>query len=334
MISRSQHPSRWLDIAHGELHVPPPGRDGQSYEAVTARLVRGEEDAQTFLRYRRRPDGGDVTPTGHILDAFIRLAEVPEERFAERVATFANTFGVLGICRHGKPARHGPCLPLQDHEVIFDETKADETGVVTIESWLYIEPLEAWRRYTRQLRAILGVIARLQSDMPGLSDDWATIVAANSPEETADVSDPQEHVLQLPNFRPPSSKFRNAVERVQLEREEIGLALDTWIRYGGITLGVEWSDAPYAEPRLRVDRLAAALAAGLVSAAQGPVYVCSGCGNPFALGEGKKRLPAGKNKWCNQCGRPAMLRAAQQRHYQRSKKSMGVGTDSQIDSQA
>jgi len=304
-----------------------------------------ERDNLSILRYRHRLELGysdGVTPSGRILAEFIRLADVSDDRFASVVFEFASRYGVLGICRHGKPSPHGPCMELQDFSVVEAAMAEQRSNVVTVDGWLYYEPLEAWRRYSRQLRGILGVVARLQAGRPGLPEDWEAIVAGDPPEpEIPKAPDKRftinEHVLGQAEFSLPASRGTGSEKDLMNERHQIALSIETWTRYGGVSLGLNWT--PYqdhAVPYFKLRTLPAALATWLVSVAQGPVYVCSGCCIPFPLGEGKKRLPATRNKWCDAptCGRAAMLRAAARRNYQKRRGSRPGADDSQPDSQA
>jgi hypothetical protein len=337
------HPSSFIDVPRGQLHVPPPGTDGVTYLRPAVRLdVASDADSVPILRYRFDTTGTDwrertVIPAGKILDAFIRLAVVSEEEFPQAVVSFASQYGVLGICKHQKPKGHGPCMQLQDWDVIDAQLKAARSRVAVVTGWINYEPIEAWRRYTRQLRGLMGIIARLQLGATGLAEDWEAVTAGDPPwPEVPEKPTPRftadDHMLGLPDFLPPAGTVDGA-KRLWEERHSAGDAINVWRLYGQVEPRVLWSDNPYARSYFRLGGLPGVLAAWLMAAAQGPVYVCSGCGTPFALPEGKNRPAANKRKWCETCGRAEQKRRAARTWYAR-KKAERSSSDSQVDSQA
>src|SRR5579872_3295266 len=95
-----------------------------------ARNVLGYEEASA----RRGPGPG-------LLERFVALADAP----ADEIVRYARQWGVLAICEHGVPACHShDCVPVtlpRSRRVIF---------------W---EPLESWRFFSHQAKAILELTA-------------------------------------------------------------------------------------------------------------------------------------------------------------------------------
>jgi hypothetical protein len=331
------HPSVWLDLRGQFLHVSPPGtEDGRGYLPPAVKLGDDPRDGTSpvlFYRHdldqRGRPP---VAPSPGILVAFSRLSLIPAERFPEAVTTFAAKYGTLGICRHGKPSGHGPCMPLQDYSLVASERARQGANVFTVTGWLWFEPLEAWRRYSQQVRAMLGVIARLQVGQPGRAADWRAISDGDPPPMPIagqpgqkfslsewDLTRP-DFLYAQPDLHHSSDRAVPEATRLRLDRSLICEAIHTWLRYGGVELRADWwpEDTDYARLHYRVSGLRGVLAVQLGAAVQGPVYVCNGCANPFPL-ERKKRPPANKRKWCEACGRGEQFRAASRRRYRRKK---------------
>ena len=247
---------------------------------------------------------------GSCLKGFLELATVSDDALPGVVLSFAQQWGPLGICEHRKPRNHrdsadSPCMAIS-------------TG-----SGLRTEPLEAWRRYSRQLRAILRVAAQLQLDKPGNSQDWGDIEGA----EPAGLAQDDEERWGLGGV----ARIRGA-SRVIQERHVITLAVGQWFRYGEIKLFPQWGTArsSLSEHRFEIDtayfglpgRLAVDLAAALSS--PNGIYQCAGCGKPFTPKEDRKRAH-NREKWCDstECKRE-QLRRNSRRLYNKRKQQEEV----------
>ena len=105
-------------------------------------------------------------PGPHILSDFVRLADGD----GPTIRAYARRWGILGICEHGLPSSHlgnengtPRCRPLSRRED---------------PAWRFDgrEPLERWRHFARQARAILDLAASLHTDQPGQPEDWQVVV--------------------------------------------------------------------------------------------------------------------------------------------------------------
>jgi hypothetical protein len=245
-----------------------------------------------------------VKAASECLDSFIRLADVPPNEIAARVAAFARTWGMLGICRHGKPAQHGErnCSWLAVDPAIW--------GVC----W---EPIEAWVRYSRQIRSLLLIAANLQQGEPGAPQDWQAVERGEPvSEECLDGSPRPTDTLNVEIWR-----AKPAVGGVDAERADLALALQHWIRYGDVSVSTHWwPGAPNPDVWLDYSWLPGVLAVQLLAALQSRkgLYQCAGCGQPFTPPEGSRKPAKNKRKWCPSCGRLAQFRLYQRRRYAQS----------------
>lgn len=176
-----------------------------------------------------------------ILWAFVALADSDDGR---DVLRFAERWGVLELCEHGKPYWHmGPegepstCQPIMR------------------------EPLEAWRSYAQRARALLAVAAHVQQREPGHLEDWATFYG---PELAAD--------------RPIGESAE--VDGLYLTEALTGwLSLG---RVGARAQWSEWRSRP--ELTVAAPTLFGAIARELAFQAGrvDGLYTCDGCGYPFS----------------------------------------------------
>jgi hypothetical protein len=117
---------------------------------------------------------------GSILERFVRLAGIPEERFGDAVAAFAATFGVLGLCRHLMPHTHfgqRAWLALAALDDNFGDVRPCQSG-----AWrpgrrerFWCEPLERWRAYARQAAAMLRLSRLLRIRRVGAAE-WEPLL--------------------------------------------------------------------------------------------------------------------------------------------------------------
>ena len=85
---------------------------------------------------------------------FLKLANASDDKIVQ----FAEAWGPLGICAHGKPVTHaGGCQPLGWEARVWlskeQRSRPPKPGA-DAEYW---EPLAAWRFYARQFSAILSI---------------------------------------------------------------------------------------------------------------------------------------------------------------------------------
>ncbi len=118
---------------------------------------------------------GMVQPDPDLLLQFLRLAQVPADQAANRIASFAREWGPMEICQpHSLPCHHHsqstradvfegiaglPCLPAH----------AVDSSNGHVELW---EPLERWQSLANAARGILNVVQALDLGRPTSNDDW------------------------------------------------------------------------------------------------------------------------------------------------------------------
>jgi len=246
------------------------------------------------------------------LEPFIRLDDGPPEQFPDRVLAFARHWGALGICAHGKPAAHDthcqrlwmPSAPEQPRN-----------------RW---EPLEAWRRYSQQLGAILLLAAKLRGGTLRLPELWE-MVGSGEPSDDLVWQLSEGRVTPHHDLWGPGGGAGDLGQ----ERKALGDALDQWLRYGGVTLYAYWPERA-SEPSvvLARDSLPGVLAVQLVATVRSPLglYVCADpdCGKAFTPPANQRRRAAGRAAFCPECSRTgAAGRAYQRRRYAKLKREKG-----------
>jgi hypothetical protein len=111
---------------------------------------------------------------GHrILDEFIALAE----RSGSAILEFAKTWGVLELCQHHLPHLHSiphEYLRLPPPGPVFTSRPRTNSACFP----LGVEPLEVWRFFSRQAKALLRIAANLQQERLGEPDDWSLVLRA------------------------------------------------------------------------------------------------------------------------------------------------------------
>jgi hypothetical protein len=204
-----------------------------------------------------------------LLEHFVRLADAP----AERIKAYARRWGVLNICEHGLPASHNPPpVPLPPKALL---SWCRPLGWPANELW---EPLEVWRRYSRQMRAFLNIAARLHEGDLGRLEDWRVLY------------------YQVEDGPVPWWKRVTAADR-----RVVTLQLKEWLAIGRVELEPSWDEEPLAL-RLGVAGLFGALAVQLalaISRTDG-LAVCSGCGISYIP---SRRPKANRRRYCPECRR-------------------------------
>ena len=314
-----------VDVA--SLVVPPTGQGRSLYYVPGEMWIEeapscGDErnpDAFPRLAYSTQKDRDrDFTDpvladkSGPCLSEFIRLCDGAPDQFSNRVLAFARRRGTLGICRHRMLSSHSRCSPLDPN--------------IGAGKW---EPIEAWLRYVRNIRALMNIGERLRNGNPGDPSDWAAVEAVTPSEKPFDVGyglfheSEERQAARAATFSwvPPPEDMGD----VAGERGWLGWALGRWLKLGEVQLQTSWwTDAP--QIRLRYGALRGVIAIQLAAALISPqgLYQCAGCGHPFAPLAGSRRPQRGKRAWCPTCGRLAQWRAYQKGHYQSKKSRKGA----------
>jgi hypothetical protein len=187
-----------------------------------------------------------------------------------------------------------------------------ELGLV----YVFSEPIEAWERYSHQLRAILSVAANLRTRKPGRSQDWQTIQQGEPPDLP-----PSERQ----NWHPHNFLKRPRGNRLLGEQLTLADAVSNWLGYGGVGVSVSWNDS---ESRLQTyltydildTTLPGRLAVELCAMLSHGVYRCAGCGAPFTVEWEEKRRPSNRDAWCGgkECKR-IQAREASRRYYRKNR---------------
>jgi hypothetical protein len=244
-------------------------------------LLAWQRDAERRPPLQRPYRRGDLwcPPVEGCLEAFIRLHDASPEK----VRAFAEQWGPLLLCRHHKPyLHHELCMPLVDRALRINAVNA--------------EPVEAWNRYARQLRAILSAAANLRLDQRAQPDDWEAIVGAE-PIARPPLTTPEETELAMPcssdhretmyTLDAPADEWwpEHVRERtLHTERAALGECLDNWRRYGGVELyTIWWEDEQAPFTTVMSEGLPGVLAHQLIVAITSPEGVsrCDGCGEPY-----------------------------------------------------
>lgn len=275
-----------------------------SYNPVRQRLASPNPGTGT-----QRIGEPSFVPDVRTLETFVRLADAP----AQEIVNFATNFGVLYICKgHGKPSSHQAdhsnvggfaILPVEgdwelDEADIASYAHLAERGLFNrcalnfLPPDEYWEPLDVWRKYAREARALLRIAADLRANRIGDDRDWISIGAKPLP-ENADL-----------NHR----------------RSLVSLVVDEWLEWGAVRPQLLWCDET-ADIAFGNRTLFGTLATQLLLAIAGTraVAVCANCGILFR----PKRHPRpGQRSYCLSptCGRPAAVRNAA-REYQRRKRA-------------
>lgn len=218
-----------------------------------------------------------IDNTEDILLKFIRL----HSGSSDEILTFARKWGVLGICEHSFPASHNP--PRMSKSKDHPACKA-----LRLNDGNYREPLERWRYYSRQARAILRIAARLHQGKIGLQEDWDAVYYP----ETAD---PRAISDTDPGW----------------DKLTLTLLVNDWLELGDVHPRFRWIENEVgASYYCALFGLLATQLMLVISRSKG-VGICSSCGEPYIP---KRRLPkSNQRNYCHRpkCGRSAALRDAQ-----------------------
>ncbi len=225
-------------------------------------------------------------PSRAMLTEFVALHQA---KSSEVILRFARDWGVL-MLTGGKSPR--PC------------------GEAMAEG---IEPIAAWRYFSRRAAAVLNIAAALKDGKLGDLADWGVIAAVHAGGEEAEEesfnSAVERHkygmgfLIDIPRGR----QHQSAVDQGRdLLANEVGQWLRFWKagRIRGLSdFSLHWS--PTAQKwQLRIEYdgylfAAIALQVALVVAEADSLYTCSACGIPYI--RTKKRPKAGWANYCDTC---------------------------------
>ena len=144
----------------------------------------------------------------------------------------------------------------------------------------YSEPLELWRHYARQARALLNIAARLHRDEPGELAEWQAVYARQPLMDQAQL----EKLAGAP---------------VESQRFFVEMAVNEWLKMASVQPEFQWR---YGSPRITLSGagLFPALALQLMAAIARTdgLALCTGCGSPYTP---KRRPRTGTRHYCQEC---------------------------------
>jgi predicted RNA-binding Zn-ribbon protein involved in translation (DUF1610 family) len=203
------------------------------------------------------------------------------------ILSFAREWGVLGICRHGKPVHHQvpACLPRR----VRDE---------------FVEPVVRWRSRARYVHSMLRIKTALRRDRPGGPDDWKKIWPGPSPTGRPEAAD---------RLSCAASIFLSQANVQPFLQCEQGRFAMTFI--GGSFPNVLKSMKEFEEIRpwlSSAGTLLAQIAIRTVLALQeGAVWaICSNCRRLYRT---RRQVAQGRLHFCPDCGKRASWRLSKRR---------------------
>lgn len=234
------------------------------------------------------------TPSPHVLDGFMHLADADDER----ILGFARRWGVLDLCEHGLPV---------SHEVIQTRWDSGKVARCAPLQWRKTEgppdllagrePLELWRSWAGRARALMRIRAALLTFKPGNADDWMSYLGddGSAPGARADVRYGASVEWDMRLLCSCVNAWM-ALAQVgpQLVRQQGGSVV---IRFGAAAKGGQLFGMIGLQMMARVSGL-------------GSMAICSSCGELYK----PNRAPTpSRLNFCPDCGRNAAMRLAKRR---------------------
>jgi len=294
----------------------------------------------------------NTTTESSMFENFVKLGKGVAP--AEEILSYAKRWGVLGICEHGMPSSHNPPpTPRQPavsgyiHDVVYgcvpvvapDHLVSATSRWSSEHTWCrppyskhhrrFYEPVEPWRHYARQARALLNIAACLY----GIPKTVGQGVEARTVyERTVGRPEDWQTVYEWKTVKTP-----------WWSQEELGIGyeillvqkiVNEWLTLGNIHPQFYWSGGEHltvedvlAKPRLNLPQGAAtitfvggglfgALALQLVLALSRTdgFAICHSCGGAYI----PTRRPRSIRHYCSRCGHKAAVRDAVWRHRHQS----------------
>lgn len=228
-----------------------------------------------------------------ILEQFVRLADAP----ADRILGYAQTWGVLQLCRHDKPMTHVPPWVWADFE------QDDYQPCRPIGLRAFREPLERWRFFSSQANAILGIGSSLRSDRPAERESWDVLES-----------------LYAPGVMKAVLKGSDAHQ----QRRLLASAIDHWLQMGAVNVQFRW-DSDLSRIDLGGGSLFGALALQIALAVGGRdgLAVCDSCRCVYMP---VRHNGPGAVRRCSDCGvkESKRVHAAKRRAQERALRGQGI----------
>lgn len=274
---------------------------GRAPITVPGDVRLGDSAGPPRIEWRGKAPWKESPPAGACLWPFLRLKTATDQQ----IASFAVKWGVLGICKHGRPGTHDSCDPM----LVATESWAGQAKPGWwYDSW-YWEPLEAWRVRAGRFAAYLSIALDLRQGNTPRIDDWlitegelAAETVNNAPQgwQANWVAQFMTAVLQDAAIYP-LVRWNDATPGFRVTLGRAGLLAPS-----SASIGYGWKE----------NTLFSALAAQLVVAAAAPLYRCDECRSPF---QAQRRPRSDRRRYCPECSQDARL--ASKRRWWRDKGS-------------
>jgi len=237
-----------------------------------------------------------------LLARFVGLAEAPPEE----ILAFARRWGLLEICRHGRPAWHYPsCRPCED---IAPSGRTQ---------W---EPIGAWHRYARLAKELLEIAADLADGLQPPAARWQAVQSALEPENLQATCGERFDLLDEPWLDAAAGYLDELRWRIAQGEplQALAACLRIWLRYGNVETLARVGPTGALDLSLESDGLVGRLALQLFSVIAGRtgVYRCDvpDCGRLIAPA---RKPQAGRAHYCER--HSAAGRAAKRAWWNRNK---------------
>ena len=230
------------------------------------------------LTWSRTGPSDWVTPGNRMISDFMKLASANS---TESFVKFAKRYGVFEVVQWP--------YEVKDPDVVVVGNKFWRVSGFGI-GW---EPIEFWRVFSRDVRALLRVAAELKKSppRPGDRDDWRVL----GEDPTPDLGIARSRLERRVNKWLIASGIRLGLQRHYEDQSTWGAAVvcGGWYSSGANLFGM------------------IALQLLLLIAGSEALYACAGCGLPFTpTGRHPNR---GQNSYCSDCGLDRALRDADRR---------------------
>ncbi len=242
-------------------------------------------------------------PGARFFEDFIELADAPPHR----IAAYARSWGVLGICEeHGLPYTHNPQpYPWPPYGSALHKPCAPKgrppAGPCS-------EPIESWRHFSRQMKALLAIAADLQEGRLGRPAVWDVVYA---------LLEPKQRLFGLEQARSGHSVDEAGLR--ELQRYQVGAVVDEFLYCSGLRPRFEWRPGTPARLVPLAGNTFGALSIQLALAIQAPrgLALCSECAGIYAP---KIRPRPNVDHYCPKCRKlGAPQRNAKRRSRQKRK---------------
>lgn len=250
----------------------------------------------------------------NLLADFLSLSEASPHA----VLKFSRRWGVLGICRHGKPSTHLPRRQWSE----LEEVGVRPCGPMRTRGLAGArrEPVARWHHFAAQARSIHAAAGALLSGRRVADSGWQVMKEVFPAgwvlpdQEAAQAAALHEHPLPVAAGHvdrevQPVSRQRRMEDANEKERRLLTFAVQRWLDWGDVRPVVRWN-GPGGTLTFGGSSLFGALALqlALTTTKVGGFFLCSACRRAYV----PERRPRGERHFCAEChdaGVPGRLRA-------------------------